>query len=70
MEILKSRKFWLLFIDFAAIVGGFVLRSYLPQYQDAIVLVVGAAQPIVMYLLAKFTIDDTVTKIMLKGLSK
>ena len=62
MEILKSRKFWLLVIDFVAIVGGFVLRSYAPQYQDVILLVVGAAQPLVMYLLAKFTIDDTMVK--------
>ena len=59
MDILKSRRFWLLVIDFVVIVGGFVLRSYAPQYQDAIVLIVGAAQPLVMYLLSKFTQDDT-----------
>jgi len=66
VELFKSRKFILLLIDFVAVVGGLVLRSYAPQYQDAIVLIVGAAQPIVMYLLAQFTIDDTVAKIETK----
>lgn len=63
MDLFKSRKFWLLLIDFVAIVGGFVVKNYLPQYQDAIVLIVSAAQPLVLYFLAQFTTDDTVAKI-------
>lgn len=68
-DILHSRKFWLLLIDFVGIVGGYILQTYLPQYQQAVVLIVGAAQPLILYFLSKFTQDDTLAKVA-KSLGK
>lgn len=66
VEFWKSRRFWVLSLDFVGIVGGFVVRSYFPQYQDAIILIVGAAQPLVMYLLSVFTVEDSVKQAVMR----
>lgn len=62
-KMLHSRRFWLVLFDCLGIIGGYVLQTYFPEYQQPIVLIVGASQSLVMYLLAQFTEEEVLARI-------
>jgi hypothetical protein len=66
VPIYKSRRFWLLIFDTLISVGSYLLAHYArPEIADEILTIIGYLQPVVVFLIIAYTVDDTVQR--LKG---
>jgi len=66
--LFKSRRFWIAVMDAFFSILGIVLTAYLNPDQLKLALsVVGYLQPVVIALIAAFTVDDTVATLRAAG---
>lgn len=63
-KIMKSRRFWLLVLDAVISIGLMAIGTQFPAYLESTKAVIGVLQPVVIALIAAWTVDDTAQAIM------
>lgn len=58
--ILKSRAFWTAIVDAIISIGLVIIGIQWPAYKDLATQIIGFIQPVILLLIAAFTVDDTV----------
>jgi hypothetical protein len=61
---LKSRRFWTMMVDVLISTATYIISMYgTPQFQDAAKFVIVTYQPVAIFLIGAYTVDDTMSNV-------